>query len=107
MSDHHPDKHQDLERKEQELREREQALRLREMEAELTQGEPPLYEPVKHNPPESSFQRWFRKAGKVGVFLGIVVVVAAVAKVATWLAMGVMVVLIAWVGYKLFFKDDD
>lgn len=107
MSDNRQDQNQEIERREQELREREQALRLREMEAELIKGEPPLYEPVKHDPPENSLKRWLRKATKLGAFLGIVIAVAVVAKVATWLAMGVLVLLTGWVGYKLLLKDDD
>lgn len=97
---------QELARREQELREREQALRLREIESELVQGEPPLYQPTKHNPPESSFKHWLRKGTKFAAFLGIVLAVAVVAKIATWLAMGVLILLTGWLGYKLFLKED-
>ena len=100
------DNNSEIQRREKELEERERAIRLREMEAEIYKVEPPLYEPAKHEVPESFRQRWSKKLILAGKFSIIVVAVVAAVKIGTWLATAVIVGALSWVGYKLFFESD-
>lgn len=100
------DKDNELQKREQELAERERSLRLREMEAELYKVEPPVYQTAKHEPGETSLQRFSKKLVLAGKFLIIVMAVVVAVKVGTWLATAVIVGALAWVGYQLFFESD-
>ncbi|MGI0488968.1 hypothetical protein ACN4EK_26460 [Pantanalinema rosaneae CENA516] len=94
----------ELRRREQELQERERALRLRELEAEIIQ--PPISPTVKHEPSERGVRQRFRQIQNVATFVGLVIVVAVAVKMASQIAMFLMVGVIAWVAYMLFFKGN-
>lgn len=103
------DKEAELRRREKELQEREQSIRLREMEAELYQKEQPsssLAPTRKHEKPAGNLQQRYRQLFNVAKFLGIVVAVVIAVRIASWLAMIVMVGGVAWVAYKLFLEKD-
>ncbi len=102
------DKQKELEKREKELQERERQIRLREMEDELYKQEvqPPLYQTSQHNPPEKVSPRWYRKMIKAGKFAGIVIAVVAAAYIGVWLAAAILVMGVAWVGYKIMFEKE-
>ncbi|MCU0548089.1 MAG: hypothetical protein MUC48_01960 [Leptolyngbya sp. Prado105] len=91
---------EELRQREKELEERELAMRLRELEAEV--NSPPFHQTVKHQSPETRFQRWKRNAIKIASFVGIVVCVIAAVRIASALATLVIVVAIAFALYKVF-----
>lgn len=95
----HSDDNTDLQRREQEIRDREISLRMRELEIELHKT--PVHQTVKHNPPESFFQRWKRKVVQVATFVGIVLAVVVTLKIAAWLTTVVIIGAIAWVVYQI------
>lgn len=101
------DKEQELEQKERELRERERQIRLREMEDELYQKEAPLYETSKYSAPEKASPPWYRKLIRIGKFAGIVVAVVAAAYIGVWVAAAILVLTVAFVGYKIMFSGND
>lgn len=104
----HPNNHEDeLRRREQELKERELSLRLRELEADLTKKEPPLMTTTKHQASRGSLKSWTRKIVTLGKFLLVVAAVVMAVRVASWLAMIVIVGGIAWIAYKILFERDD
>jgi hypothetical protein len=90
--------------RENELRKREHVLRLRELEAELHQPTP--LPTSKHHESTRSMQQWTKKAKHIAIFVGIVVVTMVAVKIATQLAVGVMVLGIAWIAYQLFFNAN-
>lgn len=102
------DKEKELEKREKELQERERQIRLREMEDELYKQEvqPPLYQTSHHSSPEKASPRWYRKMIKAAKFGGIVIAVVAAAYIGVWVAAGVLVMGIAWVGYKIMFEKE-
>lgn len=95
---------EELRRREKELEERELAMRLRELEAEVNQ--PPFHKTVKHQPPETRFQRWKRNAVKIASFVGIVIGVIAAIRIASALATIFIVVAIAFALYKVFIEGQ-
>ncbi|MEW5858084.1 MAG: hypothetical protein AB1861_11980 [Cyanobacteriota bacterium] len=97
-------KDNELQRREQELQERERANRLREIEAEINQ--PPLHQTTKHQDPQSSPQRWYKKLANVAKFLAIVVTVVVSIKLAATLSSVIIVGAVGWVAYKLFFEGE-
>jgi hypothetical protein len=90
-------------RREKELEERELALRMRELESEINQ--PPLHPTSKHQPPETKLQRWKKQATRIALFVGIVVGVIAVIRIAAVLSSIVLVGAIAFVIYKLVLEN--
>lgn len=101
------DQKNDLEQKEKELEERERQIRLQELEFEINKKDPPLYNTEKYNQPEKKNKFHLRKLLKIGKFLGIVVGVVAAAYIGFWLAAAILVVGVAWVGYKIIFGKDN
>ena len=101
------DKKDDLEQREKELQERERQIRLQELELEINQKDPPIYNTEKYNPSEKKNKFQLRKLLKIGKFLGIVVGVVAAAYIGFWVAAAVLVVGVAWVGYKIIFAKDN
>jgi hypothetical protein len=99
MSSSNP-KEEELRRREKELQERELVMRMRELEAEINQ--PPIYKTVKHQPPETRFQRWKRTAIRVASFVGIVVCAIAAVKIASAVATFVIIGAIGFAVYKVF-----
>jgi hypothetical protein len=102
------DKEQELKKREKELQERERQIRLREMEDELYKQEvqPPLYQTSPQSPPVKVQPRWYRKMVKAVKFGGIVIAVVAAAYIGVWLAAAVLVMGVAWVGYKIMFEKE-
>ncbi len=107
---HESDKGQDWENK---IREREQSLRLRELEIEIMQGSStsaPITQsdPVtlEAQPKASSFRRWIRRTGNILKFLSFFVVMVAVIRLGTWLAIMIVVGIGGWLGYKAFIEGD-
>ena len=105
------DQEKDFQRREQELQEREKAIRLRELEAEIYQqhqeNQPPLYETIQQKPSENKLRRWGRKLLRLAKFFGFVVIVLVAIKLAYWVAFGIMIGGIAWIGYKIFLEGDS
>ena len=93
--------------REKELQERERQIRLQELELELEKKDPQLYETSKYDKPEKKKNSQLKKLIKVGKFLGIVVAVVAAVYISFWVAAAVLVVGIAWVGYKIIFEKDN
>lgn len=100
------EKKDELEQREKELQDRERQIRLQEMELELEKKEPPIYETDKYDLPEKKNKLELRKLLKIGKFLGIVVAVVAAVYIGFWVAAAVLVVGIAWVGYKIIFDKE-
>jgi Flp pilus assembly protein TadB len=98
------DRENEFQRLEREIQERERAIRLREIEAEI--NEPPLYKTQKHQPTQNSPQGLSGKLVNIGKFLVLVVAVAVSVKIATSLAMIILVGGVAWIAYKLFFESN-
>jgi hypothetical protein len=112
------DRESDLDRREHKLRQREMELRLRELETELS---PPPYETRKHYESNQSYQtvsaqtklpekrwtRWMRKVKKIGLFLGTIIAVLVVLRIASWLATFVMVIAALGVLYIIVFGKDE
>ncbi|MGK7872732.1 MAG: hypothetical protein AB4426_05285 [Xenococcaceae cyanobacterium] len=107
----HDDRDKELQRREKELQERERAIRLRELETEIYGKEEaqelPLYQTTKHEPPEGLLKRWGRKLANIAKFAGIVIAVVVAVKIATWLAMTILVGAVGWVAYKIFLEKDE
>lgn len=99
------DKKDELEQREKELQDRERQIRLQEMELELEKKEPPIIVPDIIEP-EKKNKLELRKLLKIGKFLGIVVAVVAAVYIGFWVAAAVLVVGIAWVGYKIIFDKE-
>jgi hypothetical protein len=99
-------KEEELKQRELELQERERSLRLQELEAELNQ--PPLLPTTKQDRPVRSqqFRGWIKAAKFIGVLVVAAVIVNIVFRVAAALSTAVMVMIVAWVLYKLFFERD-
>ncbi|KGF72142.1 hypothetical protein DO97_11960 [Neosynechococcus sphagnicola sy1] len=93
----------ELHRREQELAARERALRLRELEQEINHRSPP---PRSLNPGAFSPRALSRTLVKWATFFAIVVAVVVAIRVAAWLTHIVLVLVVAWVVYKLFFQGD-
>lgn len=102
------DREKELQEREKELQERERQIRLREMEDELYKQDrqTPLYETSHHSPPEKASPKWYRKTIKAVKFGGIVIAVVAAAYIGVWVAAAILVMGIAWVGYKIMFEKE-
>lgn len=116
------DKEREFELREAELQAKEKELRLREIETEIYQDhkaqeaninspEPPLYRTSKHNPAESSVQKFTRKIVKFAKFgsflLGGIIVIRVGFLVGMWITYLMMAGIIAAIGYQIFLKGDD
>lgn len=95
-----------FEQEKRELEERERQIRLKELEFEINQKQAHIHEPTKYDQPEKKKNSQLKKLIKVGKFLGIVVAVVAAVYISFWLAATVLVVGIAWIGYKILFEKD-
>jgi len=112
------DKEREFNLREAELQAREKELKLREMEAEIYQEQkfrevdidPPMYRTQKHNPPDSSVQKFGKKIVRFAKFGGFVVGGIAIIKigffVGMWITYLIMAGIIAAVGYQIFLKED-
>ncbi|MEL6493535.1 MAG: hypothetical protein AAFQ41_00230 [Cyanobacteria bacterium J06623_7] len=115
------DKQREFELREAELQAKERELRLRELETEIYQEqkssksevddfEPPLYKTSKHNPSESSLQRFSRKVIKFAKFggfvIGGIVVIRVGFLIGMWITYLIMAGIIAGIGYQIFLKED-
>ncbi len=112
------DKEKEFNLREAELQAKERELRLREMEAEIYQDhkpqeveiDPPMYRTQKHNPPDSSIQKFGKKIIKFAKFGGFVIGGIAIIKigffVGMWITYLIMTGIIAAVGYQIFLKED-
>ncbi len=97
----------ELEQEKRELEERARQIRLQEIELEINKKQSDdVYETSKYNQPEKKKNSQLKKLIKVGKFLGIVVAVVAAVYISFWLAATVLVVGIAWIGYKILFEKD-
>lgn len=109
------DKEKDLQRRESDLQKREREVRLRELEAEIygtgKENEPPLYQTKKHTAPEKSLQNWKKKLVKFSKFAACAVLGIALVRVGiilgTWLLKLIIAAVVAFIVYKIFFKDDN
>lgn len=93
-----------LAEQERRLQKRECALKLQKTKTELKQHQ--VYPTAKHDRPETVLQHWGQWIVAVSKFVGIVVVMLVLARLATWLAGMVLLAGIIWVVYKIFFEDD-
>ncbi len=112
------DKERDFNLRQAELKAKERELRLREMEAEIYQDQksqqvdidPPVSRTTKHEPPDSSIQKFGRKMVKFAKFTGFVVAGIAIIKIGFFIGMWVtylmMAGIIAAIGYQIFLKED-
>ena len=104
MNPDHQSKDRELQQREVELRKREIKIRMRELEAELEQPTP-VQATVTTDEPSSS-RPWYKRLPDIGKFCLIVLAVIIAVRLATWLATAVMILGIAWAGYKLFLEGD-
>ena len=100
----HQSKDRELQQREAELRKREIKIRMRELEAELEQPTP-VQATVTTDEPLSG-RPWYKRLPDIGKFCLIVLAVIVAVRLATWLATAVMILGIAWAGYKLFLEGD-
>lgn len=109
------DREKDLQSRESDLQKREREIRLRELEAEIygtgKKNEPPLYQTKKHVAPENSLQSWRKKLVKFGKFVACAVLGVALVRVGIivgmWVANLIIAAIVAFIAYKIFFKEDN
>ena len=112
------DKEREFNLREAQLQAKERELRLREMEADIYQEhksqevdvDPPMYRTQKHNPADSSIQKFGKKIVKFAKFggfvIGGIVVVRIGFFVGMWITYLMMAGIIAAIGYQIFLKED-
>ncbi|MEM6426436.1 MAG: hypothetical protein AAGF66_10430 [Cyanobacteria bacterium P01_H01_bin.119] len=104
MDPQHRAKEEELRRREEVLKARELQIRMRELESEISPT--PVSPTRKHKEPLKKAS-WFKKLVLAGKFLLIVLAVMVTVRVAAWLATGILVLAVAWVGYKVLFGSDE
>ncbi|MEA5510980.1 hypothetical protein VB715_14495 [Crocosphaera sp. UHCC 0190] len=101
----------DLDQREKILFEKEQELRLRELEMEIFREsqaqEPPLYQTQKNEPTAKKGKAWPRKIILIAKCFVLMVTVFVAIRIASWLALGIMIGAISWASYKLFIEGDN
>ena len=104
MDPHQKAKEEELRRREAELKTRELQIRMRELEAELE--ETPVQPTYKHEEPQkpTKKQTWYKRIPNIAKFLLMVLLVIVVMRIASWLFAAVLVLGLAFVGYKLFLE---
>jgi len=112
------DQEKDFNLRAAELQAKERELRLRELEAEIYQDQksqqvnidPPLHRTTKHNPPDSSLQKFGKKIVRYAKFTGFVVAGIAIIKIGffigMWITYLIMAGIIAAIGYQIFLKEN-
>ena len=99
-----------LRHKEQELRKHEQEILLRELESAIDRSVP-AYLTIKYDEPDTQTnsklkQQWRRKILANAQFIGIVIAVIFVVRIASWLATALIVGGIALIAHKTLFEED-
>ncbi|MEA5533071.1 hypothetical protein [Crocosphaera sp. XPORK-15E] len=99
-----------LDQREKMLIEKEQELRLRELEMEIFREsqaqEPPLYQTKKNEPTDKKVKAWPKKIMLIAKFFVLMVTVFVAIRIASWLALGIMIGAISLASYKLFIEGD-
>ncbi|MFS8119202.1 MAG: hypothetical protein ACMG55_12020 [Microcoleus sp.] len=103
-------KSRELRHKEQELRKHEQEILVRELEAAIDLSVP-AYLTIKYDEPDTQAnsklkQQWRRKILANAQFIGIVIAVIFVVRIASWLGMALVIGGIALIVHKTFFEED-
>ncbi|MCY7381054.1 MAG: hypothetical protein LH628_00370 [Microcoleus sp. CAN_BIN18] len=103
-------KSRELRHKEQELRKHEQEILVRELEAAIDLSVP-AYLTIKYDEPDPQAnsklkQQWRRKILANAQFIGIVIAVIFVVRIASWLGMALVIGGIALIVHKTFFEED-
>ncbi len=106
----YPDqKAREIRHKKQELRKRQQELLLDELAAEIDCSVP-AYLISNCEEPESKtnsqIKQWRRKKIAIAQFVGIFMAVVITVRVASWLAIALIVGVITLIAYNIFFEED-
>ena len=96
--------------KEQQLRKHEQENLVRELEVAIDLSVP-AYLITNYNEPDTQAnsklkQRWRRKILATARFIGIIIAVIFVVRMASWLGTGLVIGGIALIVHKTFFEED-
>ena len=100
----------ELRHKKQELRKRKQEILLRELESEIDRSVPThlinKYEETDSQTNSKLKQQWRRKIVATAKFVGIVIAVVFVVRIAYWVATALIVGGIALIVHKTFFEEE-
>ena len=103
-------KPREIRHKEQELRKHEQEILLRELESAIDSSVP-AYLTIKYDEPDTLTksklkQQWRRKIIANAQFIGLVIAVIFVVRIASWLATALVIGGIALIAHKTLFEED-
>ncbi len=103
-------KSRQLRHKQQKLRKHEQQILLRELESAIDSSVP-AYLTIQYNEPDTQTnsklkQQWRRKIIANAQFIGIVIAVIFVVRMASWLATALVIGGIALIIHKTLFEED-
>ena len=103
-------KSRQLRHKEQELRKHEQETLLRELESAIDSSVP-AYLTIKYDEPDTETnsklkQQWRRKILANAQFIGLVIAVIVVVRIASWLGTALVIGGIALIAHKALFEED-
>ena len=100
----------ELRHKKQELRKRKQEILLRELESEIDRSVPThlinKYEETDSQTNSKLKQQWRRKIVATAKFVGIVIAVVFVVRIAYWVATALIVGGITLIVHKTFFEEE-
>ncbi|MEO1093910.1 MAG: hypothetical protein AAFX01_03300 [Cyanobacteria bacterium J06638_28] len=105
MSSDYPSREEELRRREEAIKAREIQIRMRELEAELDPT--PVHPTTKHKTTsKQKSQLWHKRIPNIVKFFLFVIAVVVALRIAAWLTTAVLVLSIAWVGYKVFLESN-
>lgn len=106
MSSDYHSREDELRRREEAIKEREIQVRMRELEAELDPT--PIHPTTKHKAvSEKKGRLWYKRIPNVFKFFLFVIAVIVAIRIAAWLTTTILILSIAWVGYKVFLDSGS